>query len=130
VEDASPQPSPKKMKMSFPDLDAWLMDGDMILCMGQEKQADAETARKEVDRYLSCVLTDNTSILAWWKENEMYYPNISKLAKKYLAIPASSVPSERVFSFTGHLVNKKRARMTPSNVNMFVFLNKNMDYYW
>jgi hypothetical protein len=85
VEDASPQPSPKKMKMSFPDLDAWLMDGDMILCMGQEKQAAAETAKKEVDRYLSCVLKENTCpILARWKESnekQKYKPGFQECHK-------------------------------------------------
>ena len=86
---------------------------------------------QERSRHLTCVLQNTSmSILSWWKENEIFYPHISKVAKKSLAIPALSVPSEKVFSFTGNLVSKKRARMTPANVNMFVFLNKNMDYYW
>lgn len=123
--------SPKRFKQSCPDLDDWLMDDLDIVCVGQDIMADSEAARKEVDRYLSCILKDTkVSILTWWKDNVMFYPHIGTIAKKYLAIPASSVPSERVFSFTGNLVNKKRARLTPENVNMFVFLNKNMDYYW
>ena len=36
--------------------------------------------------------------LLWWKEREMLYPIVAKLAKKYFAIPASTAPSERVFS--------------------------------
>lgn len=56
--------------------------------------------------------------------NQYLYPRLSLLVKKYLSIPASSVPSERVFSIAGQVVSKKRSRMHPSNVDMFIFLNK------
>ena len=35
--------------------------------------------------------------LAWWKMHDGQFPTIAKLARKYLAIPASSATSERVF---------------------------------
>ena len=35
-------------------------------------------------------------------KNAAFYPRLSILAKKYLAIPVSYVPSERVFSLAGH----------------------------
>jgi hypothetical protein len=63
-------------------------------------------------------------------ENQYLYPRLSLLAKKYLSIPASSVASEKVFSLAGQVVSKKRSRMHPSKVDMFIFLNKNMDRYW
>ena len=44
----------------------------------------------------------------------------------YLAIPATSIPSERAFSAAGHIVNKKRACLHPSSVNMLVFLSENL----
>jgi hypothetical protein len=44
----------------------------------------------------------------------------SLLAKKYLAIPASYVPSEQVFSLAGPLVNKKRAHLSPSNIGNII----------
>ena len=43
----------------------------------------------------------NLTILQWWG-NAAFYPRLSILAKKYLAIPVSYVPSERVFSLAGH----------------------------
>ena len=36
--------------------------------------------------------------LKWWESNEMKYPTIGHLAKLFLAIPASSAPSERIWS--------------------------------
>ncbi|WAQ94879.1 hypothetical protein MAR_007350, partial [Mya arenaria] len=43
---------------------------------------------------------------------------LSILAKKYLAIPASSVSPERIFSLTGNLISKKRARLRSDLVDM------------
>jgi hypothetical protein len=53
-------------------------------------------------------------------KNAAFYPGLSIFAKKYLAITALYVPSERVFSFVGHLVNKKRTRLSPSNIGNII----------
>jgi hypothetical protein len=50
---------------------------------------------------------------------------ISVLARQYLSIPGTSVPSERIFSATGLLVNKLRNRLSSSVVDHVIFLNKN-----
>jgi len=34
--------------------------------------------------------------LKWWIESQRIYPRLSKLARKYLCIPATSSSSERV----------------------------------
>ena len=46
-------------------------------------------------------------------KNAAFYPRLSILAQKYLAIPALYVPSERGFSLAGRLVNQKRTRLSP-----------------
>ncbi len=48
---------------------------------------------------------------AWWKENSSRFPNLAKLAKKYLCIPATSVPAERLFSTAGNIVTARRASL-------------------
>jgi hypothetical protein len=65
--------------------------------------------------------------LEWWSKNSQHYPTLAKLARKYLCITATSVPSERLFSKAGELISHKRSRMKPKNVNMFLFLNKNIE---
>ena len=45
--------------------------------------------------------------LAWWKLHDSLFPRVSKLARKYLAIPASSAPSERVFSREAYSTTSK-----------------------
>lgn len=79
----------------------------------------------EVAMYLSEPEVAENPLL-WWKLNSFWYPMLSTLGKKYLAIPATSVPSERAFSAAGHIVNKKRACLQPSSVNMVVFLSENL----
>ena len=63
--------------------------------------------------------------LIYWLNNTAVMgknPRLSILAKIYLAIPAlyMYVPSERVFSLAGHLMNKKRARLSPSNIGNII----------
>jgi hypothetical protein len=53
-------------------------------------------------------------------ENAAFYPRLSILAKTYLAIPTSYVSSEQVFSLVGHLVNKKRDCLSPSNIGNII----------
>ena len=53
-------------------------------------------------------------------ENAAFYPRKSILAKKYIAIPASYVSSERVFSLAGHLVSKKRDCLSLSNIGNII----------
>ena len=122
------QPLPKKLKSA--DTDDWLMD---IVCIGETKQTMRNVVEQEVARYLGSVVKagdERLTVLEWWRENECFYPRISELAKKYLACQASSVSSERVFSLPGALVSKKRARMSPKNVDLLIFLNKNRHTYW
>lgn len=64
--------------------------------------------------------------LEWWKKNSYLYPHISKQAKKYLSIPGTSVPAERIFSKAGQIVSERRNRLKAKHVNMFVFLNNNL----
>lgn len=62
----------------------------------------------------------------YWIENKNSFKQLSQLALKYLCIPATSVPSERIFSTAGQIVSERRSRLKPKNVNMILFLNENL----
>ena len=66
--------------------------------------------------------------LQWWKSREASMPILAKVARAILCVPGSSVPSERVFSKSGQLLNKKRASLKSKNVDMLIFLNKNYPF--
>ena len=53
--------------------------------------------------------------------------SFAKFAKHLLAIPATSVPSERIFLTAGDVITASRASLKPKNVDMLIFLKKNTD---
>ncbi len=66
--------------------------------------------------------------LDWWKTQEIHFPRLGKLAKKYPCIPASSSPSERAFSTGGNIVTCHRATLKPDAVDRLVFLSHNLKH--
>lgn len=63
----------------------------------------------EYNAYISLSLADeNTNSLEWWKAYQPNFPNLSRMARDYLAIPATSVPSEQCFSIGKNLITDKR----------------------
>lgn len=127
---ASPEKIESAKKFKCSDLEDWFED---ICFTGFSKQPTENIVEQEVQRYLSSTRSKEEatlSLLEWWKKNEMIYPRLAVLAKKYLAVPASSVPSERVFSLSGTIVCKKRSRLCPDMVDTLVFLSSNMEQYW
>ena len=58
----------------------------------------------------------NEDVLLWWKSNAKAYPNLSRMARDYLAIPATSTSSERLFSGGKHLISITRECLSPSTI--------------
>jgi hypothetical protein len=61
--------------------------------------------------------------LAFWDERKHLMPGLAKMANKYLCIPATSVPSERLFSKAGLVTNDRRNRLNPKKLDQILFLN-------
>ena len=62
---------------------------------------------KEVKLYCEePLMSTDTDPLTWWKLQQSRYPTLAVLAKCYLCICATSVPSERVFSSARYICNK------------------------
>ncbi|CAF5087028.1 unnamed protein product, partial [Rotaria magnacalcarata] len=57
-----------------------------------------------------------------WKCNKHLLPGLSTLARKYLATPATSVPSESAFSKSAYYGRKERTNLNGDSFCQSVFL--------
>lgn len=88
------------------------------------------TQFEEIQSYLQeSESSIHTNPLNWWRNNSNRYPNISKIAKKYLSTPATSVPSERVFSTAGDIITAERNQLSPEHASILIFLSENSSLY-
>lgn len=95
------------------------------LMMAQESSSDEEEDSIEqcLERYKAePFIGIEDSPQEWWCAHEVSHSELASLARKYLATPATSVPSERLFSLSGH-VQKRRASLLSENVNRLVCLS-------
>jgi hypothetical protein len=78
----------------------------------------------ELDRYqLHPQESDRKSDpLSWWKLHAVTYPKLAILARRYLAIPASSAASERLFSKLKLTATAQRQALKPETLCMLLFV--------
>ena len=73
-----------------------------------------------------CIVKRTEDPLLWWSQRTAVYPQLHKLARRHLGVPATSVPSERLFSTAGELISQRRTCLKPKNVNNLLFFNKSL----
>uniref|UniRef100_A0A3B3D8W0 BED-type domain-containing protein n=1 Tax=Oryzias melastigma TaxID=30732 RepID=A0A3B3D8W0_ORYME len=84
-----------------------------------------DLAKDEVWKYRNRdALPLDGDVFLWWRD-QLDLPMLSSLAKIYLCIPATSVPSERVFSTAGDIVTAQRS-LIKEHVDQLIFLKKNL----
>ncbi|KAL3983475.1 transcription elongation factor SPT4 [Sarotherodon galilaeus] len=96
------------------------------LMLASESSSDEEEdcIEKCVERYRAEPTIDIEDCpQKWWSKHEGAHSEMAYLAREYLATPATSIPCERLFSLSGHVVQKKRAALSSENVKMLVCLS-------
>jgi len=93
---------------------------DYFLNLLNQNNIHQEVSHDELDRYLNSPVDSNTDSLIWWKTHDKDYPILSKIAKDYLTIQATSVPSERAFSISGLTISKTRNRLDPETARVII----------
>lgn len=63
--------------------------------------------------------------LEWWRLHCFRFPNIARVARKWLSVTATSTPSERVFSICGLVDSCKRSQMLGESIEAQVFVHNN-----
>ena len=129
------EPPPNEVEIIVEDMSHDSEDGDKSLWQFFDQQVAQASAKRSISSEITIEKQQYLRInnlerkqdpLEWWKRNCHLYPHISRLIKKYLSLPGTSVPSERIFSKAGQLVSEKRNRLKAKHVNMLVFLDNNL----
>jgi hypothetical protein len=63
--------------------------------------------------------------LSWWKSSAHRFINLAKLAIKYLGVPATSAPSERIWSRAARVLTVKRNRMSEKVTAAMMYCREN-----
>lgn len=97
-----------------------------------------DDCRAQLNRYIKdalsgvCPLEDDdgefNDPLEWWKNNMVRYELVAHLARLYLAIPATSAPSERIWSRAARILTLKRARLKEEVVERMMYVRENIRY--
>lgn len=87
---------------------------------------DETVCFKEMEAYLAEPLQPLTNPIIdpteYWHLNQHKYPVLADCARKFLATPASSVESERIFSSASDICDDKRLSLTPFKLEQLLFL--------
>lgn len=87
--------------------------------------------KDEIHHYLSAQVSPLClDPLKQWEDMKVVFPKLYKLAREYLSIPATSVPSERLFSKAGSTITKIRNRLSPKRLNKLLFLSDCTEEEW
>lgn len=94
-----------------------------------ELSGNRSTYKKELDDYRNNYFNvQDGDILEFWKNQKHVFPLLCILAKRILAIPASSASSERSFSIAGRVIEERRSCLSGSTVDGILFLNNYFNF--
>ena len=114
---------------SFDNKSIFDFEDDVVV---DSQNIEIDTLKNEIIHFKSLTMSkddkEKCNVLQWWKANKSSFPCLFKAAVSFLHIPATSVPSERIFSLAGYVVCDRRSKLLAANVNKFIFLKKNKSH--
>jgi len=112
---------------------AAFLDNSNYLSMASEvstMEPEAKSINQEIQEYLQMPVGYlSTNPTNWWKKFGAEFPKLEILAKKYLCIPGTSLPCERLFSTGGNICTDNRASLAPGHAEQLIFLSKNSQFF-
>ncbi len=105
----------------------WFDYDDLVTTnQGQQNADDSESFQDEIKMYLAEPARKEVCPLTWWKSAQVRLPKLSRIARALLAIPATSVNSERLNSTSGNIVTTKRCNLLSEHVAELTFIHENL----
>ena len=93
-------------------------DDDNVVNAAQEVQVKAYFNEKRIER--------DDDPFAYWKGWSVQWPQLAKLAYKYMCTPIGSCASEREFKIAKSISSDERVRLLPENIERLLFLKFNL----
>ena len=117
--DDATEPPAKKMEMNpiANFLGSEMFDTDTSFDSG-----DTDELEVYLNQRIKCYIDP----AEWWRKNGNDFKKLRHLARQFLAIQSTSVPSERAFSTAGLTITKLRGSLSPETADKIIFLNKNL----
>jgi hypothetical protein len=99
-----------------------------LYCSFLAKLDDNKTLSKwKAGEFDDDAFVESIDPLLFWKHNGDRFPILAAHARKVLSCPASSVPSECMWSDFGRVLQEDRCRLTAEHAEMLVILKREME---
>lgn len=99
--------------------------------MRREEQVDSVDIREQISAFLHAnhILPDGT-ILDYWNNNQVKYPELYALAKIIFAISPTQAMVERSFSTMAHIFNERRNGLSMTLLELILIIALNADLFY
>ncbi|KAL3858106.1 hypothetical protein ACJMK2_012717 [Sinanodonta woodiana] len=79
-----------------------------------------------IELYMASPSLPREDLYSWWNTHKFQFPYLAKLARRYLSAPASSVPSEQLFSGAGQTFSDRCGSLLGEKGEMLLLLKYNL----
>jgi hypothetical protein len=93
------------------------------------KRTYREEDHDDLERWISLPLVNNMQPLEFWRQYHSQHPVLAVMARDILAVPATSAPSERVFSKARGFIPYHRNRLSPKKIAQQILLESWHNYF-
>jgi hAT family C-terminal dimerisation region len=106
-----------------------VMETDVMQEFAGDVDDESDSDSDEIDRYINTKLpfSKDDTLLGWWNKHSLIFPQLSLLAKSLFGVPASSATSERIFSSSGQILEKRRQSLNPEIVDDILMIRNFRD---
>jgi hypothetical protein len=112
---------------SIEDVNDFLVTASAAAAVNSLELSIAEIADREIKIWKTRTVPfpkDKNPLDEWRRGTVHLFPWLGVLARRVLAIPATSAGPERLFSTVGNVMTKKRSRLTCHNMEELVYLHE------
>lgn len=106
------------------ELDQYLVDGFADFDVFLSENSSSHQTKSELDLYLDESLLprgkEDFNVLSWWKDNEVIYPTLSKMARDILSIPITTVAHDSVHDTVTKKINSYQSSLRPVTLEALI----------